>query len=100
MKISGLDIDEGNRVKIQKHGVSIELIETLFTGEYFVAHDERHSDSEDRFLSVGQVGKKFLFVSFTVRAKDGKMYFRPISARFARVKEVRRLYEKIYKETE
>jgi uncharacterized DUF497 family protein len=40
---SGLDWDEGNLAKCQKHGVSVEEIEAVFAGEPQYSPDTVHS---------------------------------------------------------
>ncbi len=66
MKIQGFSWDKGNIEKVQKHGLSIEEI-------------------EDRLL----------FVVFTLRAVDGVLKARVISARYAHKKEWEKFYGKI-----
>jgi uncharacterized DUF497 family protein len=89
--IAGFDWDEGNRGKCQKHGVSIDEIEALLSGEPRVAPDLRHSVDEDRFIAVGGSAQgRPLFVAFTFRTKDGQRLIRPVSARYMRSEEIER----------
>ena len=92
--ISGFDWDEGNRAKCQKHGVSTAEIEALFARPLAIRPDDAHSIVERRFLAVGK-GKagRSIFLAFTLRERDGRIYVRPITARYMHKKEVRR-YEK------
>jgi len=94
---AGLDWDDGNLAKCQKHGVSIAEIEELFRGSPYFVPDERHSDVEPRMLAIGRtaVGRA-LFVVVTVRERDGLRLARPVSARFMHRKEVER-YEGIWR---
>lgn len=86
---SGLDWDDGNRTKCQKHGVSIEEIEQLFRTAPFIGRDETHSELEDRFIAVGRTGAgRSLLVIYTLRSRDGVELVRPVSARYMHRKEV------------
>ena len=86
--------DEGNREKCRKHGVSLAEIEEILTGDPRVAPDVAHSHVEDRFIAVGRTREnRPVFVAFTFRMKDGRMFIRPVSARYMRRKEIER-YEK------
>mgnify|MGYP001458125205 CR=1 FL=1 len=88
--VSGFDWDVGNRMKCQKHGVSVGEIEALFTGRPRVAPDPKHSTQEDRFVAVGRtrVGRP-LFVVFTIRTKGTHHVIRPVTARYMHDKEVK-----------
>jgi predicted DNA binding CopG/RHH family protein len=46
--VTGLDWDEGNESKCQKHGVSLSEIETAFHGEMKIFPDLAHSQNETR----------------------------------------------------
>jgi uncharacterized DUF497 family protein len=90
-RIAGFDWDDGNRAKCEKHGVSIEEIESVFYGWPVIASDMVHSRSEMRVRAVGRTSKgRFIFVVFTIR-KD--RLIRPISARYMHRKEIRRYEE-------
>ena len=93
---SGFDWDEGNREKCQSHGVSLTEIEELFAGQVTIVPDLAHSESETRFLAIGQSLKaRHIFVAFTIRVRDGERYLRPISARYMHQKEIEH-YEKAH----
>ncbi len=93
-----LDIDDGNRDKIQKHGLTIEQIKKFFQSNPSYTKDEAHSsDEEQRYLAFGPFEDTFMFVAFTHRKIKKKIYYRPISARLAKTKEIRRLYENFKK---
>ena len=51
MNPSGLDWDDGNRDKCEKHGVSVAEIESLFRGNPRYAPDRAHSAMENRFIA-------------------------------------------------
>ncbi|WP_410468754.1 BrnT family toxin [Bdellovibrio bacteriovorus] len=88
----------GNRRgKQAKHGLSAKDIERFFKGQPAYTNDDKHSEIEPRFIAFGQLDSRFIFVAFTVRATNGKLLIRPISARYARENEIRKLYEKTFK---
>jgi uncharacterized protein len=71
---SGLDGDEGNRRKCQKHGVSIAEIEhVLAHAETLITPDPKNSRNETRFLAIGRTQNgRYTFVVFTPPAtRDG-----------------------------
>ncbi len=79
--------EEKNTVNKEKHGISFETAAFVFDDPYYIEmYDIDHSDTEDRFIAIGMVGK-VLFVVFTER----KETIRLISARYATEAE-RRLY--------
>ena len=94
MKIDRFDWDEGNREKVEKHGVKKNEIEKFFSQNPFIRADELHSVSESRFIAFDRFKERHLFVVFTIRALKGSIVIRVISARFAHEKEVKS-YEKI-----
>ena len=77
------DKDEINR---KKHGVSFEEASELFDGrDYFEIFDVEHSIDEDRFIGIGVVSGRLLFVCYTEPAED---LIRIISARRAEKDEI------------
>lgn len=81
------DWDEGNRAKVQKHGLSVAEIEAFFRAEPKVAPDAALSVDEARFIAVGRAGSgRPAFVAFCWRGDR----IRPISARYMHDREVRR----------
>ena len=91
MLIDGFDWDAGNLTKCQKHGVSIEEIESLFLGPQHRPPDHKPSIGEARQLAIGRAASgRPLFVVFTMRLRDGKSMLRPISARYMHGKEIER----------
>jgi hypothetical protein len=88
----GFDWDEGNLVKNwEKHGVTAPESEQIFFNKPLVTgSDEKHSQKEARYYSLGQTdtGRR-LFVVFMIRNN----LIRVISARDMSRKE-RRVYDK------
>ena len=92
--VAGIDWDEGNREKCQKHGVSLAEIEDVLTANPRFAPDAAHSAAEDRFIAVGRTAEnRPVFVAFTFRVKAGRMFVRPVSARYMHGKEAERYEE-------
>ncbi len=88
LTVAGFDWDEGNRLKCQKHGVSLAEIEQVFRSDPLVFPD-RTGSSETRFNAVGvTLARRHVFVVFTLRDKAAAQLIRPISARYMHVKEV------------
>ena len=57
-----------------------------------IAPDRKHSADEDRFIAVGRITGRPVFVAFTIRVgiegKDKRRFICPVSARFMHAKEV------------
>jgi uncharacterized DUF497 family protein len=102
MEVGGLkfDWDDGNREKCQKHGLSVEEIESLFQTPLSVFPDPEHSGEEERFIGIGKTDReRSVLVVFTLRTKDETALIRPISARYMHKKEIDH-YEKETSEAE
>ena len=96
MQFSGFDWDEGNLAKCGKHGVTVEIIESVFRAGLTVLPDQTHSKVERRFRAIGRTGQeRAVFVVFTIRYRNDELYVRPISARFMHKKEADH-YDKTY----
>jgi len=94
LQVGGFDWDDGNRIKCQRHGVSIAEIEALFVHGPGIAPDPKHSADEDRLIAVGKTGTgRPLFVAFTMRTKEGRRLIRPVTARYMHAREIA-AYEK------
>jgi uncharacterized DUF497 family protein len=94
VKIAGFDWDEGNRAKCQKHGVSTVEVEGLFGRPILIIPDPSHSQGEERLRAIGRTEKgRSVFLVFTIRARNGERFIRPVSARYMHGKEVKH-YEK------
>ena len=97
MQFSGFDWDYANIAKCQKHGVSLETIESIFNRGLTVFPDDAHSLAEQRFRGIGYSEQgRALFLVFTIRRPRGEVLIRPISARFMHKKEIE-YYEKNYR---
>ena len=91
-QLSGFQWDKGNKAKCQKHGVSIEAIEGIFSSGVIILPDKGHSCNENRYRAIGKdFDGRSIFVVFTVRDNE----IRSISARYMHQKEVES-YEKDY----
>lgn len=87
----GFDWDDGNIDHCENHGLSIEDIEAVFSGDMFVAPDLAHSNEEERFIAIGRTAdRRPVFIAYTHRMKDGKWLIRPVSARYMHDKEIER----------
>jgi uncharacterized protein len=91
MEVGGLefDWDDGNREKCQKHGLSVDAIESLFKSPIAVFPDPEHSGDEERFIGIGKTDDdRSVFIAFTLRRREQGILLRPISARYMHKKEV------------
>ena len=69
--VHGFDWDGGNWPKCGKHGVTREEIESLFEAEPWIFPDEKHSETERRFLAIGICRSgRHVFVAFTLRERE------------------------------
>lgn len=91
-KITGLDWDDGNARKNEKHGVSMaEAEQVFFTDPLLLLEDAKHSQRESRIHTLGKTdGERVLHITFTLRHNEEKI--RVISARDMHKKE-RKIYE-------
>ena len=94
MKLTGLNWDFGNFEKVKKHGLSHVDIEEFLLSDPFILTDDRHNAAESRYIAFGKFKLKYLFVAFTIRAVEGELKIRPISARYANKREVEKFYGK------
>ena len=86
---NGFDWDRGNRAKCEKHGLSVAVIEGLFTRPLAIFPDAAHSQRENRFRAIGRTDKgRGVFIIFTLRRKGEELLIRPISARYMHKKEI------------
>lgn len=73
----------------REHGVTFETARDVFRDAFAIEWDDRGQDEgEDRFVTVGMVDDRLLFVSYTMRGER----IRIISARFAEPYERRRYH--------
>jgi uncharacterized DUF497 family protein len=71
------------------HGVRFAAARDVFKDAFAIEWtDDRHGDAEERFVTVGMVERRLLFVSYTLRGDR----IRIISAREAEPRERRRYH--------
>lgn len=86
---NGFDWDRGNRVKCEKHGLTIATIEDLFARPLAILPDDSHSRQEKRFRAIGRTDKgRMVFMVFTLRQRNDELLIRPISARYMHKREI------------
>ena len=92
--VQGFDWDAGNRDKCQKHGLTLEEIESVFMESPRIAPDLKHSIAEERLVAYGRTEEgRLAFVVFTFRERNGESLIRPVSARYMGQKEAKRFEE-------
>ncbi|MGO5337990.1 BrnT family toxin [Bilifractor sp. LCP19S3_H10] len=80
---------EKNKVNIAKHGISFELASKAFFDPLRIdLYDKRHSQEEDRFITIGYVRGVAILIAYT--ATEDKV--RIISARRALKSEIETFY--------
>ncbi|MEY4551181.1 MAG: hypothetical protein RL685_7376 [Pseudomonadota bacterium] len=82
-----LEWDDAKNIANQsKHGVSFEEVATLFDEgvDCLELFDAQHSDTEDRFISIGPIDRGLIMVVWTERQDD---VVRIISARLTTRRE-------------
>jgi uncharacterized DUF497 family protein len=73
----------------RNHGVSFEMAREVFKDTFAIEwFDDRHSDVEERFVRIGMVEGRLLFVVYTLRGERVRI----ISARQAEPHERRRYH--------
>lgn len=88
MLVDGFDWDEWNEEKCQKHGVSVEIIESFFQRTFTVLPDP-YDGVEERFRAIGQDYEgRHVFIVFCYREREDRTLIRPISARYMHRKEI------------
>ena len=79
-----------NRANQKKHGISFDEAQNLLkSADYLEIFDEEHSESEERFIAIGLIGRGLIVVAWTPSEEDMTHI---ISARFATKRE-EKLYE-------
>lgn len=81
--------DAKNLANQRKHGVSFEEACEVFADDagQLEIFDEAHSDTEDRFITLGPISRGLVLVVWTERFDD---VIRIVSARWATPREARR----------
>jgi uncharacterized protein len=73
----------------RSHGVSFEMARDVFKDIFAIEWtDDRRGDAEERFVTVGMVDSRLLFVVYTLRGER----IRIVSAREAEPRERRRYH--------
>ena len=73
-----------------RHGVTFEMARDVFDDPFAIAEiDDRQDYEEDRYVAIGMVEGRLLFVAYTLRSRRVRI----ISARFAEPYERRRYHE-------
>ena len=57
LQASGFDWDRGNRAKCEKHGLSVAVIEDMFSRPIAILPDAAHSQRESRHRAIGKTEK-------------------------------------------
>jgi uncharacterized DUF497 family protein len=82
-----------NQTNRRKHGISFELAHEAFADPFCLTFPELHTESEERFWTIGRIGDlTIIVVAHTLRDDSGEEVVRMISARKATPTE-RRVYE-------
>jgi uncharacterized DUF497 family protein len=89
--VSGFDCGDGNRSKCQRHGLSIDDIESLFVQPVVALPDHGHGKGEAGLRSIAKTApERHVFAVLTIRSCGGENLIRPIGARCMHRKEVER----------
>ncbi|MFI3272851.1 MAG: BrnT family toxin [Pseudomonadota bacterium] len=87
MTIAGFNWDEGNWPKCNKHGVTKEEIEEIFSLSPKIMSDPH--PYETRIRAIGRTySGRYIFLVFTFRDIGNQRFIRPISARYMHQKEI------------
>ncbi len=85
------------RQNLQKHGVSFERAARVFLDPFAISiYDEKHSDNEDRWVTIGsETNEVLLVVVHTFRDVEANTaVIRIISARKADIEEAHQYHER------
>jgi uncharacterized DUF497 family protein len=64
-----------NEENIRKHGISFEVAQKVFADKTCVMLiDDQHSDTERRYLCIGEVKKEIITVRFTMRKRTIRIF--------------------------
>ncbi|MCD8155608.1 MAG: BrnT family toxin [Clostridiales bacterium] len=78
--------EEKEKINIEKHGIDFRTAVQVFLDENRIEfYDERHSVFEERYITIGIVGKKMLIITLVYTERSDVI--RVISARQATKKE-------------
>lgn len=88
MLIDGIQWDDGNREKCQKHGVSLAKIEFVLRSQDLMIFPDPF-EAEARLRGIGRtVQGRHVFIVWTQRRSGALTLLRPISARYMHDKEI------------
>lgn len=89
--------DDGkNLINLKKHNINFETAAMVFSDkDRYEIYDEKHSEYEDRYITIGSIGEKVFLVTvvYTDRSEDEEEIVRIISARKATETERRMYYD-------
>ena len=84
--------DNKEKINIQKHGIDFSTAARVFSDENRLEiYDELHSDTEDRYITIGMIGETAYVIMVVYTERDEAI--RLISARKATPKERRMYYD-------
>src|SRR5215217_1252510 len=87
-RIEGVQWDDGNREKCQKHGVSLAEIEAVLASESLMIFPDPNAH-EERLRGVGRsADSRYVFIVWTLREQAEGLFIRPISVRYMHQKEI------------
>ena len=90
-EFSGFDWDDGNRLKCQKHGMTIAEVEHVLIHHSTLLVPSPKGDGEARVMAIGRTAAaRLAMVVFTPRTRGGATLLRPLSARFMHPREARK----------
>jgi uncharacterized DUF497 family protein len=86
-----------NKGNILKHGISFETAAFVFSDINAISiFDEKHSESEDRWITIGKIrNSSIIVVIHTERIKGNYEYIRIISARKSDKTEIKEYFNQI-----
>jgi uncharacterized DUF497 family protein len=94
MRFHGFEWDDGNWPKCGKHGLSKQVIESVFELPVAVLDDPFDPALEPRLRAIGKdAAGRHIFIVFCPRTKNDVTSLRPISARYMHFKEVKHYEE-------
>jgi hypothetical protein len=83
--------DAKNQANRRKHGLDFADVPLVFAGQKLTFEDHRHSQSEQRYLTVGRLAERMVIVAHTLRGDATRI----ISMRKANARERARYQERL-----
>ncbi len=94
--VHGVEWDEGNRSKCQKHGMTIADVEHVLMEGRAIFVPARSGSDDERLVAIGVTAAgRYAFVVVTPRPHEGRLMLRPVSARFMHGREIRKYEQAI-----